>query len=90
MKFTEFDYVDSKGKETHRKLLVTQEPTDKLAGIDVTESNDTDIALIAVAYNEALTDFLARVESLKVEFDVKHNFRQFFPDSMANVKQEYL
>ena len=84
MKYTEFTYTDAKGKVTERKVLVIQEPSNKLMGIDVSELSESDRKSFAAAYDEIMTEFLVMVEELKSEFDVKHNFRQFIDANIAN------
>lgn len=84
MKYTEFTYTDAKGKVTERKVLVIQEPSNKLMGIDVSELSESDRIDFAKGYDEIHQEFLKVVEVLKNNFDVKHNFRQFIDANIAN------
>lgn len=82
MKFVKFEYQDLKGKVTHREALVVQEPSDKVSTIDVTGLSDEDVAGFACQYDFLKEVFLKEVEALKSTYDLKHNFRTFFPDKM--------
>lgn len=88
MKLKEFVYEDLKGKITNRKVLVIQEPTSKLSGIDVTEQDDETIVNFALAYETARQAFLAEVAALESQYDLRHRFRQFFEIKMDGVVTE--
>lgn len=90
MKLVDFSYTDLKGKQSTRKVLVVQEPTDKLSGIDVSESTDQTVVEFALAYESARQAFLAEVAALEKQYDLKHRFRQFFPSKMENATTEVL
>lgn len=90
MKLVDFSYTDLKGKQSTRKVLVVQEPTDKLSGIDVSESTDQTVVEFALAYESARQAFLAEVAALEKQYDLKHRFRQFFPNKMENATTEVL
>jgi hypothetical protein len=86
MKYTEFTYTDAKGKVTDRKVLVIQEPSNKLMGIDVSELSEEDRDSFSDEYEEILADFLYAVETLKSDYDVKHNLRQFIESNIVSRK----
>jgi hypothetical protein len=86
MKFATFSYKDLKGKETFRKLLVLESPTNKFNGIDVSEESDEDIAMFAVEYDFLHSEFLGKVEALKAQYDLKHNFRQFLESGVSDME----
>lgn len=90
MKLTTFTYKDQKGRVTNRQVLVLQEPSDKMSAIDVTESDDETVVSFALAYEASRKAFLAEVEALQNQYDLKHRFRQFFTDSMQDVSTEVL
>lgn len=90
MKLKTFVYEDLKGKITNRTVLVVQEPTTKLTGIDVTEQDDETIINFALAYEAARQAFLAEVSALETQYDLKHRFRQFFETKMDSVVTEDL
>lgn len=84
MKYTEFTYTDAKGKITKRKVLVIQEPSNKLMGIDVSELSESDRKSFATGYDEIMQEFLDTLEVLKSEFDVTHNLRQFIDTNIKD------
>jgi hypothetical protein len=88
MKLKTFVYTDLKGKISNRQVLVVQEPTTKLSGIDVTEQDDEAVVNFALAYEAARSTFLAQVEALQRQYDLNHRYRQFFEDKMDGVVTE--
>ena len=84
MKYTEFTYTDAKGKVTQRKVLVVQEPSNKLMGIEVSEMEPTDRDAFAAEYDDLLQQFIDAVEDLKADFDIKHNLRQFIETNIKD------
>lgn len=77
MKYTEFTYTDAKGKVTQRKVLVIQEPSNKLLGIEAGEMEPEDVVAFMAEYNKIHQQFIEAVNDLKDDFDVTHNLRQF-------------
>lgn len=86
MKHAKFKYTDLKGKVTFREVLVVQEPSNKLQGFDVAELTATEITEFSVAYETAKHAFIAQIEALKQQYDLKHNFRQFFADKIESTE----
>ena len=86
MKLAAFNYTDAKNKTTQRVILVTEQPQNKLQGIDVTELDDSEAVSFARQYGRLLDDFRQQVLELQAEFDVTHNFRQFLPERMEAVE----
>jgi len=82
MKLAKFTYTDVKGKITDRTVLVTSEPSDKLKGIDMSEVDHDDMFDFTTEYNAIQETFYAAIEALKTEYDLKHNFRQFFANKI--------
>lgn len=89
MKIAEFDYTDGKGKQSHRVILINNEPSETYAGVDVTSLSNEDIGMMVTEYNALITEFQYKVEALKTEFDVLHNYRQFLPSRMTNLTVEH-
>ena len=86
MKLAKFTYTDAKQKVTQRKVLVQSEPSNKYSGIDVSDVIDADIQYFAHRADAAYTKYLNKLEVLKVDFDIKHNYRQFLVTNMSNVE----
>jgi hypothetical protein len=90
MKLKTFVYEDLKGNISNRQVLVIQEPSSKLSGIDVTEADDEAVVGFALAYEAARSTFLAQVEALQRQYDLNHRYRQFFETKMDGVVTEEL
>ena len=90
MRFVKFQYTDLKNKVSNREVLVVQEPNTKLSGIDVTELEPEQQAAFAVQFEAIKEVYLSQLRALQESFDLKHNFRQFFPEKMEVVEQDEL
>jgi len=88
MKLQSFVYKDLKGKVSNRQVLVVQEPTTKVSGIDVTEADDETVVNFALAYEALRQSFLAEVNALQRTYELQHRYRTFIPDSMESVVLE--
>ena len=86
MKFAAFVYVDAKNKTTQRKLLVIDQPSNKMTGIDVTDLEPAGAQQLAREYDRLLDNFRQSVLELQADFDATHNFRQFLPERMSAVE----
>jgi len=84
MKYTEFTYTDAKGKTTNRKVMVIQEPSNKLMGIEVGEMEPEDRVVFMAEYNKIFQQFIEAVNDLKDDFDVTHNLRQFIDTNIKD------
>jgi hypothetical protein len=90
MKITAFSYTDSKGARTERQIMVTQEPTDKVSGIDLTELSYEDVEFFTRDYNELYGEFLENVAQLQIEYELRNKYRQFIPARMENAVTQYV
>lgn len=86
MKFAAFKYTDAKGKITQRKLLVLDQPSNKLTGIDVTELESTEAQQLARQYDKLLDAFRQSVVELYADFDVRNNYRQFLHEKIESLE----
>ena len=88
MKTLTFNYTKKDGSTSERTLLVLAEPkpaSDKYSGIDITDL-DPDMGSEFVTRYESIHEaYLESLKKLQAEFDVKHNFRQFFESGMSDV-----
>ena len=81
-----FDYTKGSGSTSTRLIVPTVNPTSNQSGIDVTNM-DPDLALVfEQEYLTLVADFKDKTTALMRKFDVEHNYRQFKPAGMANVK----
>jgi len=88
MKTITFTYTKKDGSKSERTLMAIVEPhpaTDKYAGIDISELSPEDGAEFVGRYEGLYDKYLKETRELQAEFDVKHNYRQFFTDGMSDV-----
>lgn len=90
MKLVEFTYTKANGDVSERAVIVTQEPTKLLSGIDVSELPEADFALFTQEMSELKNRQHQEIMDLMNKHDLKHNFRQFTPDKMSNVQSEWV
>ena len=86
MKFAAFKYTDTKGKISQRKLLVLDQPSNKLTGIDVTEVEAAVAQQLAREYDRLLGVFQQSVVELYADFDVRNNYRQFLQTKIESLE----
>lgn len=86
MKLAKFTYTDAKQRITQRKVLIQSEPSNKYSGIDVSDFSAEEISSFALYVDSVYVEYLNKLEALKVEFDIKHNYRQFLETNMSNVE----
>lgn len=88
MKTIDFDYTDSKGKESSRTLVVISEPSEKYFGIDISELGASDSGEIIAELKEAMEYHKAELEHIMAKYDIKGSFRFFFANKMTNTSYE--
>jgi hypothetical protein len=90
MKLMQFMYTKSSGDQSERAILVTQEPTQLIAGIDVSELPETEFEAFTREMRELKNRQHEETIQLVAKHDLKHNYRQFTPSKMTNVSIEYI
>jgi hypothetical protein len=85
MKTLTFDYTKKDGSKSERTLLVTKEPSDKYAGIDLSELEVDNALQFTLAYETLHEEFLEKARELQAKYDLKYAYRQFFESGMSNV-----
>lgn len=88
MKIAQFQYKDAKGKVSQKQVLVVQEPTDKLSGIDISELSTEAQAVFSAQYAELFDEFKEKVLALQKSHDLHFRFRTYFPENMSNLETE--
>ena len=69
----EFDYVDAKGKHSHRVIWPIVAPGDKYFGIDLTEFDEPERKFLTTALNDIYTVYLEEIKQL----GLGSNYRYF-------------
>jgi hypothetical protein len=90
MKIMEFTYTKTNGTESQRSVMITNQPTDYVEGIDLTELDVETQVDFAEEYNLIYDQFRQQQLNLMSKYDVEHNYRKFIPGSMTDVKVEYV
>lgn len=86
MKLAEFKYTKANGRESERAVLVVAEPSEFLAGIDVSELDAEQLALFLQDYRALKNRQHEEIMHVVNQHDLKHNYRQFYPDRMKNLE----
>lgn len=90
MKLMEFTYTKTNGDVSERAVIVTQEPTKLLSGIDVSELPEADFAVFTQEMSALKNRQHDEIMQLLIKHDLKHNFRQFSPEKMTDVNSEWV
>lgn len=90
MKVAEFKYTKANGITSERTVLVTQEPTKHLSGIDVTEMDDDMYFEYVNEVQSMITRHKEEMIALGTKFDLKHNFRQFIQENITDMSMDSL
>lgn len=90
MKLLEFTYTKPNGDVSERAVIELVQPTDHVEGIDVTQMPEDEFALFADEYRELKNAQHEATMALLAKFDLKHNYRRFVPQRMADINTEYV
>ena len=90
MKLIEFTYTKTNGDVSERAVVVTQEPSKLLSGIDVSELPELEFATFIQDMRELKNRQHQEMMDLMEKHDLKHNFRQFSAEKMTNVQSEWV
>lgn len=86
MKIINFTYTKANGNTSERVILPTVYPSKIYEGIDMSELTDEEIGQFVGEYNKAYDTFLAAVENLKADFDLRQSYRRFIPENMSDIE----
>ncbi len=87
MKTITFKYTKADGKVSQRTLVVSNEPTKFMSGTDISELEGVDQVQYVEEVKKAKEIYLEMLAQINAEFDVVHNYRQFKPECMSDIKQ---
>lgn len=90
MQFKTFKYTKANGTVSDRHMVVLGKPQANFYGIDVTALEPVEFAMLAEKLNALTTEHDERMAQLLKEFDLTHNRRQFIPEQMTDVVDEWL
>jgi hypothetical protein len=87
MKTITFKYTKKAGPVSERTLLVMIAPSDKYAGIDLSEISPEEAAAFVQEAEELNLKYISAMQALQAEFDLKHAYRQFLVSGMSEITQ---
>ncbi len=87
MKALTFKYTKKDGSVSERTLLAMITPTDKYAGIDVSELDPKVAAQFIKEMQLAHDEYIDYIRHIQESFDLKHNYRQFLESGMSDITQ---
>lgn len=90
MKIQSFTYTKKDGSVSQRTLAVQVSPNTMYEGMDISELEQAEQAMFALAMNKAHDKYLAEIQQIKHDFDVYNMYRRFDPKLMTNVVVETL
>jgi hypothetical protein len=83
-----FKYTKADGSISNRVLAVMVKPNTMFEGIDISELEVADQVMFAEDMNSVYNEYLAKLEEIKQNHDVKHNYRRFDPVKMSEIVNE--
>ena len=83
-----FTYTKANGDVSKRVLASLVAPSKFHAGTDITELSTEDQAIYITMVDAAKTAYITKLAEINQEFDLVHNYRQFNPEQMTDVKYE--
>jgi len=86
----QFMYTKSNGDTSERALVVTQEPSQLVSGIDVSELPEVEFEQFTREMRKLKNRQHEEMMLLVAKHDLKHNYRQFTPSKMTNVIAELI
>jgi hypothetical protein len=90
MKLLEFTYTKQDGSVSKRAVIELVTPTTFVEGWDVTGLDDQTFAEFTRSMGDLRRRQHEETMSLLSNFDLKHNYRRFKPESMAEIQVEYV
>jgi len=90
MKLVEFNYTKDDGSVSKRAVIELVSPNKFIEGWDVTNLNEAEFANFTQNMGELRRRQHEETMQLLADFDLKHNYRRFKPDSMSNIQVDYV
>jgi len=88
MQIMEFTYTKSPADVSSRVFIPLVKPTDKYFGIDVSDLDVEDQALIANELDQLNQERSDKIETIMAKYDVRTNYRSFIPSKMSDIVDE--
>ena len=83
-KLIEFDYVDAKGKHSHRVVYPISQPGDKYFVLDLSEFGEEEREFLQESLDQIHSVYMEEIRQL----GLGHNYRYFKEDGISNVQEK--
>jgi DNA topoisomerase VI subunit A len=90
MKLLEFTYTKADGSVSERAVIELVTPTKAIEGIDVSDMPEHEFAEFTAEFNLLKQTQHEATMAVLAKYDLKHNYRKFLPERMANVSADYV
>ena len=90
MKLMQFIYTKAAGDISNRAIIVTNEPSQLISGIDISELPEVEFEEFTREMRELKNRQHEEMMQLVAKHDLKHNYRQFTPSKMTSVITELI
>jgi len=90
VKLLEFTYTKQDGSVSKRAVIELVTPNKFVEGWDISELDESTFAKFTQTMGELCRRQHEETIQLLVDFDLKHNYRRFKPESMTDVQVDYV
>lgn len=90
MKLLQFTYTKDNNDVSDRTVLLMQEPTKYIEGMDLSELDNDAFAEFVNKYVQLSETYRESQQQLFNEYELKHKYRRFIPDQMTDIETEYV
>ncbi|NBW10525.1 MAG: hypothetical protein EBR82_21115 [Caulobacteraceae bacterium] len=90
MKLLEFSYTKEDGSVSNRAVIELIAPSKFIEGWDVSNLDNQTFAEFSQSMGELRRKQHEETMALLADFDLKHNYRRFKPESMKDIQVEYV
>jgi len=81
-----FEYTKQGSTESKPKVVIAlSNPSDKYFGIDITELDLEEQGSITAEIWDEVLKHKERLAEIMFKYDIKHNYRYYFPEKMENL-----
>lgn len=87
MKTLTFTYTKKDGSVSNRTLLAQVTPTDKFAGIDLSELDPELAAEFVEDAKYLYADYINELQQLQKKYELQHSYRQFLAPGVSNLTE---
>lgn len=90
MKLVEFNYTKQDGSVSKRAVIELVTPNKFMEGWDVSQLDEQSFVTFTQQMGELRRRQHEETMQMLADFDLKHNYRRFKPESMSDVQVDYV